>query len=80
MTESVGDYVDFGDHVRNAGLGQCQYVSRYVDGRHNYPNLGDGLRFIGSPDDYHALMIHADDVDTFIERVKDYRLKLGRTY
>lgn len=74
------DYVDFGDRVRNAGLGQCQYVSRYVGGRHGSPDLSDGLRFEGDPSDYHFLRIHKDDVDTFIQRVKDYRLEQGRPF
>jgi hypothetical protein len=71
------DYVDFGDHVRNAGLGQCQYVSRYVGGRHGYPDFGEGLRFQGDPIDYHFLEIHKDDVDTFIERVKEHLHRRG---
>ena len=55
-------------------LGQNQYASRYVDGRHGHPNLGEGLRFMGDPSDYHSLYIHVDDYDTFRERVLQHRL------
>lgn len=80
MDQSDSEYVDFGQHVRDANLGQCQYVSRYVGGRHGSPDLSEGLRFEGDPTDYHFLRIHKDDVATFIERVRDYRLTLNRTF
>lgn len=54
-------------------LGQNQYASRYVDGRHGYPNFGEGLRFKGDPEDYHSLYIHIDDYDEFHRRVKKHR-------
>jgi hypothetical protein len=67
------DYVSFGHAMLHAGLGQCQYVSRYVDGRNGHPNLGDGLRIQGNPSDYHRLTIHKDDVQPFIDRVVEHR-------
>ncbi len=67
------DFIEFGDEVRSAGLGQCQYVSRYVGGRHGYPDLSQGLRFEGDPSDYHFLKIHKDDVATFITRVNIHK-------
>lgn len=72
------DYVNFGDLVRKRLHRQCQYVSRYVGGLCDYPDLGEGLRFMerGKPvtysDDYHSLEIHKDDAEEFIKRVKDY--------
>ena len=51
---------------------QAQYVSRYVGGRHGSPNLGEGLRFLGDPTDYHFLLIHEDDVEEFARRVDAY--------
>lgn len=61
-------YVNFGDVAVERCREQCQYASRAVDGRHGYPNLGQGLRFIGDPRDYHSLLIHDDDVETFVAR------------
>lgn len=67
------EYVKFGDVARDQCGQQCQYASRYVDGRHGSPNLGEGLRFKGDPADYHFLMIHKDDVDEFVRRYHAYR-------
>jgi len=71
------DYVEFGDVARQQCHEQCQYVSRYLDGRHGYPNLGEGIRFQGDIADYHDLLIHKDDVATFVKRVNDYRKARG---
>ncbi len=79
------DYVNFGDLVRSALNQQCQYASRYVGGHCDYPDLGKGLRFIEHgkvvkyADDYHALMIHKDDVKEFLSRVIIYRHENGLT-
>lgn len=68
-------YVDFGNMARERLGIQCQYASRYVDGRiPGWPNLGKGLRFQGSPTDYHFLKIHQDDVEEFVRR---YRAHIG---
>lgn len=68
------DFVSLGDVARSRCGMQCQYASRYIDGRiEGYPNLGDGLRFTGNPDNYHSVRIHRDDVDAFVERLNSYR-------
>ena len=78
MMEEENEYVDFGD-VSRGELGlQCQYGSRYVDGKiERWPNLGEGLRFKGNTNNYHSLKIHKDDVDEFVHRVKSYRESEG---
>jgi hypothetical protein len=68
----MNDYVDFGDVARDMLNEQCQYISEYVDGRHGRPALGDGLRIVGDPCDYHGLKIHKDDVEEFVSRVTAY--------
>ena len=69
------DFVNFGDMCRSRLNQQCQYGSRYVDGRlSGYPNLGKGLRFKGDPSEYHFLKIHKDDVEEFVKRVEQYRI------
>lgn len=68
-----GGYTSFGDVAREQLGQQCQYASRYVTGRNDdYPNLGEGLRFKNLDDgNYHAILIHRDDIDTFVQRYKD---------
>lgn len=64
-------FVLFGDVSREELKKQTQYGSRYVDGfQGEYPNLGEGLRFKGNPDDYHSLKIHKDDIKEFVNRFK----------
>lgn len=71
-------FVNFGDVAVDRCGEQCQYVSRYVDGRiSGYPALGEGLRFEGDPKDYHDLKIHRDDVSEFVRRYKDYQKSRG---
>jgi hypothetical protein len=70
-------YVRLGDVAVGILHGQCQYVSRYVGGRHGSPDLGDGLRFKGDPADYHSMRIHADDVAEFVERVLAHERAIG---
>jgi len=71
------DYVPFGDVARDQCGMQCQYCSRYVHGTGDYPNLGEGLRFIGTSADYHSIKIHKDDVVAFVSRVKEHRSAMG---
>lgn len=73
------DFVNFGEFVCHPLLRQqSQYASRYVDGfRGEYPNLGEGLRFMGSPRDYHELLIHKNDIKEFVRRVKKHWKKIG---
>ncbi len=74
MAQTEG-FVNFGDIARARLRQQCQYASRYVDGKiQGYPNLGEGLRFRGTPADYHSLEIHQDDVEEFVRRVEQHRL------
>lgn len=63
-------WVRFGDVARRRCGEQAQYASRAIDGRDGYPHLGAGLRFRGDPRDYHFVLIHADDVETFVARWK----------
>jgi len=37
--------------------------------------LAKDLRFSGKMNMYHFLRIHKDDIETFVERVKEYREK-----
>ena len=71
-------FCDFG-HVSEVELDmQDQYASRYINGAiAGYPKLGEGLRILGDPSNYHALKIHKDDIDEFVRRVKEFR-KLHR--
>ncbi len=61
-------YVSFGGVATGQLREQCQYASRAISGVHGYPCLGDGLRFIGDPSDYHFVLIHEDDVEEFVRR------------
>ena len=54
-------------------LGQNQYASRFVDGRHGNPYLGKGLRWKGIEKGYHFIRIHADDLGEFHRRVNEFR-------
>lgn len=87
--ESHPEWVDFGDVAHGRCGMQSQYCSRYVDGRHDSPCLGDGLRFRhrypqpnGSREvdakDYHCIEIHRDDVNEFARRVNEHRRQLGQ--
>lgn len=70
MTDTaVVDYVDFGDVSRSRLRKQTQYGVRYVNGDVDYPQHGNGLRFLGldSPN-YHDVKIHRDDVEIFVQR------------
>lgn len=65
-------FVNFGDVSRGELKKQSQYGSRYVNGfQGEYPNLGEGLRFEGDPDDYHSLKIHKDDIEEFVRRFRE---------
>lgn len=66
-------FVSFGDVARKILGSQCQYASRYIEGSiPGYPNLGEGLRFQGSPGHYHSLIIHHQDVDEFVKRYNEF--------
>ncbi len=63
-------WVRFGEVARRRCGEQAQYAARAIDGRDGYPHLGAGLRVRGDASDYHAVLIHADDVETFVARWK----------
>lgn len=65
-------YVPFNADRR---LGQNQYASRFIRGKQDYPNLGDGLRFKFEDKGYHFIRIHRDDLEEFHRRVKDFQSK-----
>lgn len=66
--------VRLGDVCRNMLGMQCQYGSRYADKRWTeYPFCGEGIRITGNADNYHDMMIHKDDAETFVARVKKAR-------
>lgn len=54
-------------------LGQNQYASRYVSGKLDYPNFGDGLRWKNLDKGYHFIMIHRDDLEEFHRRVSEFQ-------
>jgi hypothetical protein len=77
--DTLSEFVPFGDVARGQLKEQCQYASRYTGTSkagpsrwtdEGYPNLGQGLRFRGSSDDYHGLEIHQGDVPVFVARYK----------
>lgn len=73
--------VSLGDVCRQKLGMQCQYGSRYADKQQCEDNpesyCGDGLRITGTTADYHGMKIHKDDVETFVSRVKAYKLSLS---
>lgn len=69
----LSDYTGFGDVARDQCGQQCQYAARNLAGEHGSVDLGSDLRWIGNTADYHNLVIHKDDVATFVERYLDFR-------
>ena len=71
------DYINFGDFARNTLGQQCQYASRYVNGKRGSENLGIGLRFENADScDYHDIRIHKDDVEIFERRYRKHMREL----
>ncbi len=70
-------YILLGEVARTQLGEQCQYVARYVDGRHGFPDLGSDLRILGRVADYHSLKIHVDDVATFVDRILEHEKGIG---
>lgn len=56
---------------------QSQYASRYLNGSLGSKDLGEGIRYLGSTDHYHALKIHLEDAPKFYKRLKAHRQSLG---
>lgn len=71
------DYIRFGDVAIERCREQCQYAVRYLAGVHRYADLASDLRWYGDTADYHKVMIHKDDADEFVRRMRDYRIKNG---
>jgi hypothetical protein len=66
-------YVVFGEISTGLLREQCQHGSKYITGLSGYPKLAEGLRVKNPfPGDYHAIMIHHDDVEEFVARVVAY--------
>lgn len=71
------DYINFGDFCRRELGIQSQYGYYSFKGLAGRPKLGEGLRVIapnGRESDYHTLLIHKDDAETFKERMKKHEL------
>lgn len=69
------DYVEIAN-VSDIVECQNQYVAGYFDGRDGRPILSYGLRWTGTSEDYHEILIHKDDVEIIADRIKHYR-KVG---
>lgn len=70
-------FVSFGDVARGIIGQHVIYASKYINGGvGNYPNLGEGLRFLGNPNNYNGLKIHKDDIREFVARILNYREEL----
>lgn len=72
-TADLSEYVEFGDVARDQCGQQCQYAARKLCGAHGAPDLGSDLRWIGDTADYHFIVIHKDDVATFVARFIEYQ-------
>jgi len=73
-------YVEFREASRACRM-QSQYCCEYIDGFRRKPALGEGLRFHNWPNsggDYHAILIHKDDLQTFVDRVQAHRKEIGQ--
>lgn len=53
---------------------QNKSVAGLLDGEEGTAdyNLGEGLRYQGKSGNYDTMKIHIDDLDTFVQRVRDY--------
>jgi hypothetical protein len=75
--EKNPDFLNAGDFLYE--LGQDQYVMRplvnvFPD---KYPNLGEGIRFQGSYDDYHNIKIHPHDILLYAEKYINWKNTTG---
>jgi uncharacterized Fe-S cluster-containing protein len=50
---------------------QIQYIARLLDGSEGI-NLGEGLRYEGNSGNYSDMKINIDDLEIFIEKVKEH--------
>lgn len=71
-----GVWLRFYDFVLSRGLGDPERLARYIDPglKGEYEYLGKDLRIqITSSVDFRSILIHADDIQTFLYRY--YRLR-----
>lgn len=73
----TSDYIEFGDVARARCGQQCQYASRNLAGELGSTDLGSDLRWYGNTADYHFLMIHREDADEFVRRMREHRITSG---
>ena len=66
-------WVRFGDIARGRCGMQSQYCSRYLMKESGDAYLGEGIRFRGEPARYHSILMHRDDADLFVHRVRTFR-------
>lgn len=68
-------YVNLGDVSRNAFGRQAQHGCRYfyklIAEATGIPYLGEGLRILGTTENYHAMKIHRDDIEEAIRRYEN---------
>lgn len=65
-------YLRLGEVSRNEfGGRQIKNIASLLDGSEGV-NLGEGLRYKGNSGDYSSIEIHIDDLESFIERVKEF--------
>lgn len=69
----IRDYLRMSDVLKE--LGQAQYLARPLTNAFpdEYPNLGEGIRYEGTYDNYHEIKIHPDDVLVYAEKFIDYK-------
>lgn len=69
----ISDYVRFGDVAIDRCGQQCQYAVRHLAGEHGSFDLGSDLRWAGFTGDYHKILLHRDDVETFVSRYREHK-------
>lgn len=71
--EMDGDYVNI-SNVSSLLEMQNQYLSNYLDLTPKYLKFSDGIRtHRETKGNYHSIMIHKEDVEEFIRRVREHR-------
>lgn len=68
-------YVRLGDVSRNVFGRQAQHGCRFfykkIADAMKIPYLGEGLRILGTTENYHAMKIHKDDIEEAIRRYEN---------
>ncbi len=65
-------YLRLGEISRNEfGGRQVKNIASLLDGSEGV-NLGEGLRYNGNSGNYSDMEIHIDDLESFIEKVKEF--------